>query len=205
MNLVKTFNTGDMPETIFEILLEQLGPYFIKDGVSVYTVNGTIHDYEEDSKGWLIEEVNKTKKLDAYFISLGAKKDTRVFVYHGKFKEEPWYLNPRMQPEPKVEPNKLSEDFYFGVFMSEDSEIGVASVVLTSKVYYDRHNCLDDSLGSHSLPSDVKEGLNNSGVNGEVELMEAFWEITNHSLNKKQLTEKLIQAGFIHNENMENF
>ena len=34
------------------------------------------------------------EKLDEYFISKGAEKDENVFVIHGSYKKEPWYLNP---------------------------------------------------------------------------------------------------------------
>lgn len=66
MILVKTYETTDMPEDVFNALAEVS---FVKDGVSDHVV------------GYYDSEA--LKLADAWLIANGASMRERVFIYHG--------------------------------------------------------------------------------------------------------------------------
>lgn len=98
----------------------------------------------------------------------------------------------------------LPEDFYFGAFTAED-EFGIPSVVLTTKEFWDKNKHWDDSIGSHSLSLSTIKALNDAGVYGAGELMEAVFEVVNPDATKDEIVKKMIEQGFSHNEEMEEF
>jgi len=87
MNLVKTFDTSGMGSFLFDILLGS--GCFVEDGVGIYHVGGFVQEYEDatekDKKGYDLEDIEKTKKLDDYLISQGAEYLENVFIYHGTY------------------------------------------------------------------------------------------------------------------------
>lgn len=97
--------------------------------------------------------------------------------------------------------NKTPQDYYFFAFSVED-EIGVPSVVLTSKEYFDKTGFGDDNLGSHSLNEEVKSALKRAGVYAEGELMEAVFEVIVKSTSEAQIIKRMEEQGFVYNENM---
>jgi hypothetical protein len=88
MNLVKTIDTSEMNQVIFDILLNSGG--FVRNGVGVYHVGGFVQEYEdaweEDKKGYSLKSLEESKKLDEYLISQGAEHLEQIFIYHGTYK-----------------------------------------------------------------------------------------------------------------------
>lgn len=97
MKLVKTFDSTELGKhDLFETFYDSVRGYFVEDGMTEYCVNEFVRDYEnendEGKKDYNLEEVEKVRKLDNYFISNGSNKDERIYVYHGTFDSKPWYI-----------------------------------------------------------------------------------------------------------------
>jgi hypothetical protein len=61
---------------------------------------------------------------------------------------------------------------------------------------------LDDSLGSHSLSQNVIDALNNAGIEGDSELMEAIWAVADYTKSKEDIIRDMEKEGFIYVKNM---
>lgn len=92
-------------------------------------------------------------------------------------------------------------DWYFDVFVPNDEDLDELEppVIALSK---DGSGTLDDSLGSHSLSQNVIDALNNAGIEGDVELMEAIWAVADYTRSKKDIIESMEKEGFIYKKGM---
>lgn len=89
--------------------------------------------------------------------------------------------------------NKQPEDYFFDVFVSEEYDEMQPSIIALSEDGIS----LDDSLGSHSLSQCVIDALNNAGIFGEAELMEAFWEVCDgEEKTKDDIIKSMKKEGF---------
>lgn len=87
-----------------------------------------------------------------------------------------------------IQPMKYSnnpKDWYFDV-LDEEGELTLA--------LSQSPRMLDDSLGSHNLPEEIKKLLAPLGVYVEAELAESVWEV--YTITIVELTSKMIELGF---------
>lgn len=94
------------------------------------------------------------------------------------------------------------DKYMFDVFIPEDSEINSSSIALVKIDFWNQNHCLDDSLGSHNLPKNVRKALKRAGIYGDVELMESIWEVIDNSRTKENIIEIMKQEGFVYNPNL---
>lgn len=107
-------------------------------------------------------------------------------------------------PKPNTNINgKLTpKDYYFSVFVppaDELDELYPPSICLVEIEYYNQYHCLDDSFGSHALPKGVISALNDAGIYGQVEMMEAMWEVIDINRTEKDIIQSMEKQGFIYN------
>ncbi len=80
-----TFKTAGMPNDMFSDLYEQ--EHVIPDGVGKYTVGYFVKEAEEaadvDKAGYPPEDIEKSRRIDNYFIAGGAKVGQTIFIEHG--------------------------------------------------------------------------------------------------------------------------
>lgn len=80
-----TFKTAGMPADMFSQLYEQ--EYVVPDGVGKYIVGGFVTEAEEadesDKASYPPEDVEKSRRIDNYFIAGGAVKGQTIFIEHG--------------------------------------------------------------------------------------------------------------------------
>lgn len=109
--------------------------------------------------------------------------------------------------------NKLTpKDYFFSVFVPQGNsgqpgsiydDFGEpSSIALVEIEYYNQNHCLDDSFGSHALPKNVINALNNAGIYGETELMEAIWEVIDNNRTEEDIIQSMEKQGFIYNPNI---
>jgi hypothetical protein len=109
--------------------------------------------------------------------------------------EEDWC---RTEKEERL--NNVPGDFYFHV---GDTDDGIC-VTLTYIDFFNEHGYVADDLGSYNLSQNVINALNNSGVYGDGEIMEAVWE-ARRGFTVEQIKQNMIQAGFVQNDEFDNF
>lgn len=90
-------------------------------------------------------------------------------------------------------------DWYFDVFVPEDvDDLNPPAIALSE----DGGSILDDRLGSHSLSQNVIDALNNAGIEGDVEIMEAIWAVADYTKSKEEIIESMEKEGFVYVKNM---
>ncbi len=77
-------------------------------------------------------------------------------------------------------------DWYFAVHMSDNPKC----IALTMDP-----DCLDDDLGSHNLPTQIKKLVKDCGVYTHCELQESIWEITG-DMSEEDIIRTLQEKGF---------
>jgi hypothetical protein len=181
--------------------------------VPVYKEQGELPDYAweylNSKDEFEVLKVNSKGKIDVGCHRLVGNK-RKVFYYSTvrfeklsnedvtPFNEEDW------EEEPETKKEKGPGDYYFYVAPPEND--GLLAVAITSVEYFDREGFLDDNLGSYNLPPVVRQALNNAGVYGDSELMEAYFEV-NHPESKtvQEVRQAMIEQGFVDDPEFINF
>ncbi len=101
---------------------------------------------------------------------------------------------------------KTPQDYYFAVGKWGDSFTGnIVVVALTSKEYFERYKCLDDSLGAHSLSKQVRQALDRAGVYSKSELAESEFETIDPNASVLDIRNAMLREGFVENQDFLNF
>ncbi len=84
--------------------------------------------------------------------------------------------------------------WYFDVYFPNRPEEGPACVALSMEPAG-----LDDQLGSHNLPIEIKRAISACDIYADSELMESIWEVKPNSImTKDQIISAMISKGFNH-------
>jgi len=80
MMMVQLFETENMPDDIFASL--RRAGVFVEDGTGEYVVGAFVFDLSNNQPE---SDVDEFRRLDEWFIGLGAVPRERVLVHHGMF------------------------------------------------------------------------------------------------------------------------
>lgn len=103
----------------------------------------------------------------------------------------------------EVNENLEPKDYMFSVSIPPDvEEFNPPAIALAEIEYWNNNHCLDDSLGSHNLPKNVRKALKRAGIYGDGELMESIWEVVNTKRTKEDIIDSMVKEGFIYNPDL---
>jgi hypothetical protein len=102
--------------------------------------------------------------------------------------------------------HKQPSDYVFNVLVPDDmdDELNPSVIAFMEKDFWEENHYFDDQMGAHCLSKNIIDSLNNAGIEGESELAESVWAVSDCvGKSKQDIINSMIKEGFIYVPDME--
>ena len=96
---------------------------------------------------------------------------------------------------------KQPNEYVFNVLVPEDmdDELNPSVIAFMEKDFWEKNHYFDDQMGTHCLPQNIIDSLNNAGIEGDSELMESVWAVADClGKSEQDIINSMIAEGFIY-------